>query len=211
MSFPLSVAGRSIADPPALADLVRADSGPGNGQVVRGKRPAEWIVDLVADGVLAPRLAIGLAAALIHQTHAAGICEGARLARALGDPALGTLILRALDAHDTALLLANDPGSADGSVEDGLLAAAAVLCDLTNPTIRRAILGKLRNAGLRELELPMLLSHGEPDDLREWLPAVLAETLTEAETAMLSARGAREDEGGRLVAELLREREGLRP
>lgn len=206
MSFPLTVGGRQVADPPGLAELVHADSGPGPGTVVPGKRPAEWILDLVADGALSRRLAIGLGAALVQHPDAGPICEGARLARALGDFALGTLILQALEAHDTGVLLACDPASPEGSVEDLLVIAAGACCDLSDPILRSSLLEKARNAGLREVELPVLAGHGTLEELQDWLPAVLAETLDPEEIALLEVRAARDDAAGRFVATLLQAR-----
>ncbi|MEQ1502538.1 MAG: hypothetical protein ABMB14_09920, partial [Myxococcota bacterium] len=116
MSFPLTVGPHRLADPPALAALVRADAGPVSGAVVAGQRPAEWVCGLVRDGLLDHRLAVGLAAGLIHHPEADTVCEGARLAVALADPVLGGVVSRALDAHDLGLLLAADPAAPDRSV-----------------------------------------------------------------------------------------------
>jgi hypothetical protein len=206
MSFPLMVGARKIADPPALAELARADSGPESGTVIPGKRPAEWIFELVGTGVLPRRMAIALGAALIQYPEPGPICEGARLAHALGDNALGTLILRALEAHDTAVLLASDPADPSGSVEDALVRAAAASCDLEDPALRRSLLEKARNAGLYEVEIPVLATRGSIEELALWLPAVLAEPLAASDLALLGARAAHDDDAGHLVAGLLRDR-----
>src|SRR5262245_9127286 len=108
MAFPLVVGGHAVPDAPALAALVRR----------------------VRDGALEPALAVGLAAVLIEHPAPETVCEGARLAAALGDPQLGPLVLLALEGHDLALLLSPDPAIPGASVEDGLLAAACRLVDL---------------------------------------------------------------------------------
>ncbi len=202
MSFPLEIGDHVVADPAALAALVRDDSGPQSGGVVPGKRPAGWVLDLVEAGRLERRLAIGLAAALIQHPDPITACEGARLARALGEVALGTLLVRALRAHDTALLLRVDPAGAGASVEDTLLRAAVETADLGDATLRKELLERLRHAGLPELEIPTLLEHGDAEDLRTWLPAVLAEGLDDEDEPLLRARLERGDEGAEVIRAL---------
>ncbi|MEZ4238459.1 MAG: hypothetical protein R3F59_20365 [Myxococcota bacterium] len=203
MSFPLTVGGREIPDPPSLATLVRMDAGAASGQVVPGKRPAEWVADLVADGALEQRLAVGLAAALIQHPAAETVCEGARLAVALGEPVLGRVILRALDAHDTGLLLGTDPADPAASVEDVLLRGGVALAELSDDAVRGALLERLRHAGLPGLEVAVLARWSTPEELRQWLPAVLAEALTEAGVAALADRLAVGDEGAEVVEHAL--------
>ncbi|MEQ1565649.1 MAG: hypothetical protein ABMA64_08430 [Myxococcota bacterium] len=197
MSFPLTVGDRVVADPPALAALVRSDCGAASGTVVPGARPAAWVMALVREGRFERRLAIGLAAALIQNPEASTIGEGARLTAALADRVLGPLVVRGLDGHDTALLLEADPGGHGRSVEDSLLAAATAVCDLTDAAVRGPLLERLRNAGLRDLEIPTLLRHGDLDELRRWLPAVLTEAVGDENlvwiTAALSEPGERAD------------------
>lgn len=204
MSFPLKVADRQIPDPPALAALVRSDCGAASGTVVPGKRPAEWIVDLVRAGAFEARLAVGLAAALVQNPDAATICEGARLAVALADRVLGPLIRRALDGHETVLLLQADPAAPGASVEDTLLAAAVALCDLADPEVRRPLLERLRHAGLRDLELPALLRFGDAEDLRQWLPAVLTEGAGE-HLVLITAVLAEQSDRSEVVRQVLAE------
>lgn len=203
MPFPLKVGDHDVPDPPSLAALVRRDAGPVSGGVVPGKRPNEWILGLVAEGALEQRLAVGLAAALIQHPAAETVCEGARLAAALGDRVLGAVLLRALDAHDTALLLGADPADPAASVEDALLAAAVALCDLADAGVRGPLLERLRHAGLPQLEVPLLAAFGTAEELRVWLPAVLVEAIGDEGRRALAERAARGDEGAEVVRALL--------
>lgn len=203
MSFPLTLGDRVVADPPSFAMLVREDCGAASGAVVPGMRPSAWIPMLVAEGRLEKRLAIGLAAALVQNPEPATICEGARLAASLGERVLGGVLVRALTAHDTALLMQVDPGGQGASVEDTLLLHAPALAELDDPTIRRTLLERLRNAGLPAVELRILCDHGDAEDLRTWLPAVLTEELGADERAAIERRMARGDDGGAVVRELL--------
>lgn len=203
MPFPIRVGDRELPDPPSLAALVRADAGPASGTVVPGQRPNAWIVGLVDAGALERRLAIGLAAALLQHPEAATVCEGARLAERLGERLLGGVIVRALAAHDTALLLQVDPGGAGESVEDTLLRVAPRLADLSDPAVRRPLLERLRHAGLPAIEVPLLCEHGDAEDLRTWLPAVLAEGVGVAELDALGRRLLRDDDGAAVIRELL--------
>jgi hypothetical protein len=203
MPFPLKVGDHDVPDPPALAALVRRDAGPVSGGVIAGKRPHQWLAELVATGALEHRLAVGLAAALLQHPVAETVCEGARLAVGLADRVLGTVLLRALEAHDTALLLRADPADPASSVEDVLLGAAAGLCDVSDEAVRGPLLERLRHAGLPRLEVPILAAWGTVHELRTWLPAVLAEGVTDAGVASLAERVARGDEGAEAVREIL--------
>lgn len=194
-----------VPDPPALAALVRKDAAGQGGTVVPGKRPAEWLMDLVSEGALDRRLAVGLAAALLQHPEVVTLCEGARLSIRLQEAVLGNVLLRALAAHDMGLLLQSDPHTPESSVEDTLLAAAAATADLADPAVRRPLLERLRHAGLPGLELPILCSHGDEEDLAFWLPAVLAEGLGEAEERLLAARVARNDPGAAAILHVLRD------
>lgn len=202
MSFPLSIGDRLVADPASLAALVRDDSGSESGAVVPGKRPCEWVADLVRDGRLERRLAVGLADALLRQPAPSTACEGARLACALEEPTLGSVLIDALKAHDTGLLLGVDPAGAGASVEDTLLRAAAELADLSDADIRREVLQRLRNAGLPDVEIPILLRYGDADELRSWLPAVLTEGLELGDLPHVQARIDRGDEGAAVLSAL---------
>jgi hypothetical protein len=182
--------------------LVREDSGAVAGTVVPGKRPSEWIPMLVAEGRLEKRLAIGLAAALVQNPEPATICEGARLAARLGERVLGGVLVRALTSHDTALLMQVDPAGSGESVEDTLLLHAPALADLDDPDVRRTLLERLRNAGLPSVELRILCEHGDAEDLRTWLPAVLMEDLGEEERDALERRIARGDDGAATIRDL---------
>jgi hypothetical protein len=202
MPFPLLVGGRTVADPRALALLVQADCGLAP-SVVPGKRPWAWILDLVAAGALEGRLAIGLSAALLQNEAAATIAEGARLAVGLREPLLGPILVRALQSHDTALLLQVDPGGAGSSVEDALLAAVEAVADLRDDAVRASFLEYLRHAGRPDLEVRVLARNGTAFELSTWLPAVLAEPLPDDALAPLRARAAGADEAARVLRELL--------
>jgi hypothetical protein len=205
MSFPLQVGSVLVPDPPALAALVRRDASPGGGTVVPGLRPAQWVMELVTSGALERRLAIGLAAALIQHPEPVTVCEGARLSANLGEGVLGAVVLRALAGHDMALLLQTDPQFPDSSVEDTLLGAATRICQLSDPQVRRPLLERLRNAGLPALEIPVLCAHGDLEDLAFWLPAVLAEGVSEREMWLVADRIRRDPEAAPVIAEVLRE------
>ncbi len=212
MDFPLKVGDLEVADAPALAALARAECGPG-GPLRLPVRPHVWVPSLVAEGALAPRLAVALAAAFLQSAEAATVCEGARLAVRLAEPALGPLILRALRDQDTALLLQVDPGehdpagpgspSGERSVEETLLRAAATALDLREPVVRRALLARLRDAHLPDVELAVLAGYGDAEELRSGLPAILAEELPPDLRALLEARARADDEGGAVARELL--------
>jgi hypothetical protein len=173
--------------------------------VVPGLRPAQWVMELVNSGVLERRLAIGLAAALIQHPEPVTVCEGARLSANLGEGVLGAVVLRALAGHDMALLLQTDPQFPDSSVEDTLLMAATRICQLSDPQVRRPLLERLRHAGLPALEIPVLCDHGDPEDLAFWLPAVLAEGISEREMWLVADRIRRDAHAGSVVWDVLRE------
>ncbi len=201
MPFPLTVGGRTVASPPDLAALAQADARGAGGTVVAGQRPWQWILGLVQGGALDEKLAVGLGAALLQNANPVTVAEGARIAEALHPSPLGRLVLLALDAHDSVLLLQNDPARPEFSVEDSLLRSAVVVAPLDQPTVRERLLTRLRHAGLPELEWIVLLAHGSVDEMRWWMPALLEEDLEEHDVALVRGRAAREDE----VAAWLRE------
>jgi hypothetical protein len=205
VSFPLTVAATTFADPPALAAAVVADARAGGGTVVSGARPAAWLAAAVRDGALPRSLAVGLAAALIQHGEAASLVEAAELAVALDLRELGGLIGAALDAVDVGVLLARAPGDPATSVEDVLLRAWAALAPEGDPTGLRALLLRLRHAGLRAIELRVLLDHADPETIADLLPDVLAEDFTAADAAVVRAARARpggDDAVGRALAAL---------
>jgi len=197
MPFPLSIGAHTVAGPPELAALAQGDAdGPG-GTVVEGQRPAQWVMGLVASGDLERRLAIGLGAALLQHARPATVAEGARLAEALHPSPLSPLVVHALSAHDTLLLLQVDPARPDRSVEDTLLRSAVAVADLRDQGVRGQVLERLRHAGLPELEAEVLLEHGTIEELRRWVPALRSEGLSEAVQERVRARVARGDDGAR--------------
>ncbi|MBW1881732.1 MAG: hypothetical protein JRI25_00165 [Deltaproteobacteria bacterium] len=196
MPFPLTLAEHTWKDGPELLAAVLADAKAGGGQVVAGHGPSHWLGDLVDQGALEPELAVGLVAALLQQRGDAGaVSEAARLAVQLGRDELGELVVMSLDAFDTALLLTADPLHSGASVEDALLTAAVQLADLAIPEMRAQLLPRLRNAGLTGLECQLLAQHGDENEIRLWLPAVLTEGLPDGASGALVeglARGGEE-------------------
>ena len=201
MPFPLTLDGHALSDPAALAAFAREECGAAGPTLP--ERPCDWVPRLVREGALEARLATALAVAFLQHPEAATICEGARLAARLRDPVLGPVLMRALREHDTALLLQPDPGSPERSVEDTLLVTAPQVVDLAVDELRRPLLEALRNAGLRDVEIPALARHGDAADLRQWLPAVLSEPLSDAHRALLVERAAGSDEAAAVVAFLM--------
>lgn len=195
---PLRVGDRVAATTAALGALAREDAATG-GTVIPGERPNAWIADLVADGRLAQPLAVGLCAALLRASEGPAVAEGARLAVRLGEPALGALLLHALDGHDVGLLLQVDPGDPGRSVEDTLLRCAARAADLSDPATREPFLERLRNAALQAEELFTLCDHGTAEELARWLPAILTEGVPAAAEAAVASRLARGDDGAALL------------
>ncbi len=200
MSFPLQIGAYVVPGPRELGALARQDAGPG-GTVLPGRRVWQWVLELIATGVLDIRTAAGLTAALLRNPEGATVAEAARIVGALRDPKLAVLVLDALDAHDTGLLLGPDPADAERSVEDALLRAAAVAGDLADPELRASLLGKLRNAALRVEEAKVLARWGTDDEIRLHLPAILTEGLPAEARADVDARIARGDPGGLRFAE----------
>lgn len=195
MPFPVTWGSQAWNDGPALLAAVIADARAGGGEVVEGQSPCLWVAEMVAAGSLERELAVGLVAALLQQREeAAALVEAARLAVSLDGTELSDLVLMALDAFDTGLLLTADPLRPGASVEDALLRAAWRLADLSDPATRARVLPRLRNAGLSDLECMALVRHGTPEEIRIWLPAILVEAIppgsVEALIEMLSAPGA---------------------
>lgn len=177
MTFPLTIGGQTVSDPPGLAALVRADTAAG-GIVLPGQRPRDWVPALVAKGLLPDQLAAGLVAALLQEDSPALLVECAHLARALHDTRLGPVLLAAVDAHDVGVLLV--PGEEGRSVEDLLLLAATELVDANDPSLRKPLLDHLRHAGLTAAELAVLAGGATAEEVRTWLPAILQEDLPDA-------------------------------
>lgn len=186
MSFPLTLAGRTFDTGPDLARTVMDDAIAGGGTVVDGQRPAAWLAEAVRAGELPRALAVGLSAALVQAGRTAGIVEAAELAAELGLTELAALLPAALDGLDVGLLLTPDPREPDRSVEDALLAAWAAIATAEDATSRDALLGRLRHAGLRGLELRVLARTGDPATVRSSLPPILVEELPVGDVATLA-------------------------
>jgi hypothetical protein len=174
MPFPLRVGPHTFATAPELGAAAARDAREGGGSVVAGQAPSAWIVRAVAAGGLTAAEAIALGASLVDSTEPGGVAEGARLLAALRDPRCADLIEAALHG-DVGLMLASDPIVAGQSVEDALLRALAAVADLDDGTTRGRLLERLRNAAMGEIELRVLALHGTPDEIREFVPPLLAE------------------------------------
>ncbi len=186
MPFPLTIGTVAVSTPPELAALVRSDAH--TPALIPGKRPCDWLVDLVEAGELERELVVELAAALLQHPEAMSVTEGARVGAILGEAKLAELMLRALDGHDLALLLAPDPADLDSSVEDTVLRAAGRIVSAEDDAIRELLLTRLRYAGLPDVELAILCRWGSVHEMRVWLPAVLSESVGEAERLRLLTR-----------------------
>lgn len=186
MSFPLTLAGRTFDSGPDLARAVMDDAIAGGGTVVDGHRPAAWLARAVREGELPRALAVGLSAALVQSGRTAGIVEVATLAADLGLTELASLLPAALDGLDVGVLLTPDPRQPDRSVEDALLDAWAAIATAEDAASRDALLGRLRHAGLRGLELRVLARTGDPETVRQVLPPILVEELPVGDVATLA-------------------------
>lgn len=199
MSAALTIAGVPFADAPSLARAVLDDAREGGGAVVAGQRPAVWLAVAVRAGELSRAQAIGLSAALVQSGDAAAILEVAELAVDLDLTELAPLLRAAHDALDLGVLLRADPRSSEGSVEDALLSCWAALASSSDPANLRELLIKLRNAGLRPVELQVLLTHSTPALLAEWLPLFLAEPASAQEIEQILAVRQRSDQVAQVV------------
>ncbi len=199
MSFPLAIGSHTLASPPELAELVGRDADVG-GLVVEGQRPSAWLVGLWQEGQLTRDDVLALGAGMLRQPVAGLIAEGARLAEALHPSPLGPLVVAAAGAHDPLVLLQVDPALPERSVEDTLLRASVLVGDHSDRAARRSLLQRLRHAGLPELEVEVLLPHGEVEELRRWWPALQSEGVPEAVEALVAARIATGDDGGQWLA-----------
>jgi hypothetical protein len=201
MDFPLKIAGHIVANAPALASLVLDDARAGGGTVIPGQRPSAWLAAAVAEGLIARRLAIGLAAALLQLGDPAGLVEAAELGARLGAEELGPVLRAAVDALDVGVLLERAPGAPDASVEDALLRGWAALAPADDPAALRALLERLRNAGLRDLELRALAERGSAELIAELLPFILVEELPASDVDVLARAIARgPDEASAIMA-----------
>jgi len=181
MTFPLTVFQQTFEDAPSFADAVMADAVAGGGRFKDGHPPSEWLPELLAQKHVERTLVIGLAAWLTQAPSAAAISEAIRIARALELTEMAPIFATALQGIALNLLLQPDPQSPNQSIEDCLLGALLELMDASDPSMRATVLGHLRNAGLRNQEITLLLHHGSTEELRVGLPAVFSEDPPEPE------------------------------
>jgi hypothetical protein len=194
VSFPLDLPDRTLASAPDLARLVLDDAVAGGGTVFSGQRPNIWLARLVHEGRLERKLAVGLCAALVRSGRPTAVAEAARLTESLDLHELADLLPAALDGLDVAtLLMAEDPAS-ERSVEDVLLGAWARVLRPDSAGSRDRLLTRLRNAGLRNLELAVLARTADPSTLSASLPPILVEDLATGDVAVLGQALVREPE-----------------
>ncbi|TVQ87399.1 MAG: hypothetical protein EA397_18975 [Deltaproteobacteria bacterium] len=186
MTAPITIAGATFASPAELLAGVARDLDRGGGTVVKGQRPAEWLAAAVESGELSIELARGLAAALISRGVPAQAVEAARLARRLKIGDLSPLLHAALDGLDLGVLLRRAKPGHDASVEDELLACWARVEPGGDPERVVALLRRLREVGLRTLEIEVLGRLGTPELVREIMPSLIEEPLSVAEAASLA-------------------------
>jgi hypothetical protein len=175
MPFPLRFADRVLDGPPALAATAIEDAKNGGGTVVPGVPTSQWVIDLVARGALEREIAVSLAAMMLGGSQGGAVAEGARLAARLRHPQLDALVGTAVMGQDIGVMLEPDPARPGRSTEDALLAAWAEIAPLDDANVRAALLERLRNAGLNDLELQVLAVWGTPAEIRQWMPSVFIE------------------------------------
>lgn len=135
-------------------------------------------------------LLIGLCAALVRAGRPAGVVEAAALARDVALQELAPVFSAALAGLDVGVLLHADPRGQDASVEDALLRAWAAV-EPGDPERLEHLLDRLRNAGLRDVELATLARHGTAADIRRHLPPILVEDLPVEDVTSLARALAR--------------------
>jgi len=186
MSFPLTIAEQTFEDAPSLAEAVVADAEAGGGTVTADTRPAEWLTTLLQSDAMERSVLVGLAAWLLRNPNHTAVAEGVELATSLTLTELGPVLDAALDAHDVSLLLMPDPRQPNRSVEDAMLTALARTSQLAEPEIRVRILARLRYAGLSAEELGVLATHGNVEEVAQWLPAILLEGVPDGQGHQLA-------------------------
>lgn len=186
MSTPLTIAGLRFESPAALRAAVGRQLRDGHASGVPSGPPAEWLARAVRQGELSLELARGLAAAMVIGRRPAELIEAARLAAELDMVDLAPILRDALDGLDLAVLLHRVAPGHDDSVEDELLAAWAVIEPGQDLDQVASLLRRLREAGLRTLEIAVLGRCGSPELVHEHLPPILQEPLSDQEAVSLS-------------------------
>ena len=191
LAFPRTIAGRDFPDAPSFAAAVQSDALAGGGTVVEALRPGEWLGEALARDEVDRALLVALAAALIRGAVPLSVAEAAALARGASLHELAPVLAAAVAGLDVGVLLFPDPRAEDGSVEDALLQAWASV-EPGDPGRTQLLLDRLRNAGLRAVELDVLARLGDVDAIRARLPPILVEDLPVEDVASLAhalARG----------------------
>jgi len=190
LTFPRSIAGREFTDAPSLAAAVQADAAAGGSTVVDGARPAEWLAGALQEQEIDRELLVALCAALIRGASPPSVVEAAEVARSQDLHELAPVLQAAVAGLDVGVLLFPDPRRPNGSVEDALLTAwGAVEPGEAGRTM--ALLDRLRNAGLRAVELDVLSRLGSAETVRLRLPPILVEDLPVEDVASLAQALAR--------------------
>lgn len=185
MSFPLKFANQIYESAPQFAKAVLHDADKGGSQMFPGKTPHEWICEHVISGVLPREMVLGLSAFMIRSERPAAIAEGIRIAEQLELHPIARILTAAIEGFPLSLLLVPDPFFPEKSLEDTLLEGVIPLMSGTNSKQRAMILERLRNAGLPQKEIAVLVEHGSAEEIRTWLPIAISEGLMVQELSLL--------------------------
>ena len=185
--FPLTIAGVLFSSPAALRERVEAELRRGRSPLVEGQSPAVWLANAVRTGEMSHALCRSLAAALLSGGRYREVVEAARLAVLLDMGELAPMLHHAVEGLDVALLLRRVAVGRDDSVEDELLRAWAAIEPGEDPLRVAALLRRLREAGLRALEIQVLGRSGTPELVEEHLPPILEEPLGSADVEALAS------------------------
>lgn len=169
MPFPLTIADTTVATPTELMQRVLTALTDDT-----GSDTAEWLIGLHPGQLDAAELT-ALAAALTTRPEPPALRAAAQLALHLNDERLGALLLQACLGVDLGTLLTPASPASDESIEDVLLHAIAHTAQLDAPDVRSRLLERLRGAGHSQRELAILVDHGDPLEIAEALPGLLAE------------------------------------
>ncbi|MFK7926831.1 MAG: hypothetical protein AB8H79_01490 [Myxococcota bacterium] len=184
MDFPRTIAGQHFESAPAFAVAVQADALAGGSTIVEGARPTQWLAASLRAGEVDRTFVIALCAALMRNRAPVAVAEAAALAGACELSELSEVLSAAASGLDVGVLLFPDPNVEDGSVEDALLTGwAAVEQDVERC---EGLLDRLRYAGLRDVELRLLMRLATPASIRARLPQILAEALPAEDAGALA-------------------------